>query len=108
MNIKVPDTIDFSDTEELFSITNDLNKLEASLPSIVGDKDWDKVSSTSPVPKATPQSTKFDTSAPSKRITIRLSTDVWKTYREVADHRGIPYQTLINETLRRGISSLTP
>ena len=39
------------------------------------------------------------------RITMMLDNDVLVTYRAKAEAQGIGYQTLINQTLRKGLGS---
>jgi BrnA antitoxin of type II toxin-antitoxin system len=107
MTNDLSDPIDFSEMEKRQPSLSEMNDFANSLPSIMGDAAvlgelLDRPLSTDPVPKTAT----FDTSASSIRVTIRLASDVWKSYREAAVHRGVHYQTLINNTLREAIPIL--
>jgi predicted DNA binding CopG/RHH family protein len=104
MTIDPPEPIDFSELEKSCPTLSELTDTANSLPSIMDDAAWDELLNSSP--STTPAPAAFDSNASSDRVTIRLSIDVSRAYREAAARRGVRYQTLINDTLRWAIPSL--
>ena len=103
MTNDLPDSIDFSDMEKLHPSLSELKDFANSLPSVMDDAAFDELLSRPLSTQPAPKTATFYTSASSVRVTIRLPSNVWKAYREAAEHRGMGYQTLINDTLRQAL-----
>lgn len=106
MTFDLPDTIDFSGMEQFLSTDSDVIEFANSLPDTLDDAEMHELLRRASLTKPATLPTKFDTIASSERITIRLTSEVWKAYREAAARRGVGYQTLINDTLRQVMSGL--
>lgn len=106
MTVDLPDEIDFSDMDKFCPSLAELNDLANSLTSEINDSELDDLLNRPSPTDPAPITASFDTNDPSVRVTIRLASDVWKAYRHSAVRRGMPYQTLINDTLRRALPNL--
>lgn len=108
MTIDPLDVIDFSAIENDSPSLLDLTNFANSLPSVMDDSTLEALSntlqSTSPAPAPAPAV--LELNASSDRVTIRLSIDVSRAFREAAARRGVGYQTLINDVLRTAIPGL--